>query len=463
MAEIYENGNMSIGGTLSQNSSFDIAENFIKGETMEPGDVVRIALHSPDTVLLATGRDGEPVLGIVSEKPGIVLGGIGFGPEDIESGWGAKLYSRFNENRQRLAGEIKSVRRALATAETGGEEGPSSNSAEEDIESRIIERFGEENIVPVALSGRVPVKVDASAESVSVGDYLCAGPTPGTAVKAVNPGPVIGLALEGLKQGTGKIMVFVNTGWYGGISEESDELAFEREDPEDPDSAVVVEAEASCVNLVLDDSRDEAPGFAVIAKQQDGESVESANALFSVRSRQGVYTRGAYAAPGLGYAEYHPVTGPVEAGDVLSASSESPGRLTKSGTPEDSAVVGIAADSPSVLAGDQWMRAGDLFPEWKEAYLAALAAGNIDEATAFRGKLESAFIENYAAVALGGTTTCKADAAFGSTAVGDLLTSSPNPGFAMRVEFPAPGTIVAKAMEPLPTGQGTIEVLLMAR
>ena len=67
----------------------------------------------------------------------------------------------------------------------------------------------------------------------------------------MNPGPVIGLALEGLEQGTGKIMVFVNTGWYGGTSEESDELAFEREDPEDPDSAVVAEAEASCVNLVL--------------------------------------------------------------------------------------------------------------------------------------------------------------------------------------------------------------------
>ena len=45
----------------------------------------------------------------------------------------------------------------------------------------------------------------------------------------------------------------------------------------------------------------------------------------------------------------------------------------------------------------------------------------------------------------------------------NLFTNSRNPGFAMRVAFPAPGTIVAKAMEPLPSGQGTIEALVMAR
>ncbi len=41
------------------------------------------------------------------------------------------------------------------------------------------------------------------------------------------------------------------------------------------------------------------------------------------------------------------------------------------------------------------------------------------------------------------------DAAYGTIKVGDLLTSSPTPGHAMRADDPKPGTIVGKALQPL--------------
>jgi hypothetical protein len=185
--------------------------------------------------------------------------------------------------------------------------------------------------------------------------------------------------------------------------------------------------------------------------------------MLSVHSDRGVHAPGAYGTTELGYAEYHPVTGPVEVGDVLSASAETPGRLQKSNTREDPAVIGIVVETPAVRAGEQFLRAGELFPELKEAYLEAFAAGAREEATALRRRLESAFLENFALVAMGGTAACKVDATLGNIAVGDLLASASAPGRAMRADNPMPGTIIGKAMEPMPAGQGTIKVLVMAR
>ena len=58
---------------------------------------------------------------------------------------------------------------------------------------------------------------------------------------------------------------------------------------------------------------------------------------------------------------------------------------------------------------------------------------------------------------------CKVDAGFGAIRPGDLLTTSPTPGHAMRVDDPQPGTILGKALETLEAGTGEIRVLVMAR
>ena len=71
-------------------------------------------------------------------------------------------------------------------------------------------------------------------------------------------------------------------------------------------------------------------------------------------------------------------------------------------------------------------------------------------------------------VAQSGRVKVKVDATFGPVAAGDLLVTSPTPGYAMRstpievgqAVIHRPGTLLGKALEPLGEGQGEILVLL---
>jgi hypothetical protein len=65
-------------------------------------------------------------------------------------------------------------------------------------------------------------------------------------------------------------------------------------------------------------------------------------------------------------------------------------------------------------------------------------------------------------VALMGKVCCKADAEYSSIEVGDLLTTSPTPGHAMKVTDPsrAFGAVIGKALRPLASGRGEIPVLV---
>jgi hypothetical protein len=65
-------------------------------------------------------------------------------------------------------------------------------------------------------------------------------------------------------------------------------------------------------------------------------------------------------------------------------------------------------------------------------------------------------------IALVGKVYCKADAKYGSINIGDLLTTSPTPGYAMKVDDPfrAFGAVVGKALRSLPSGQDLIPVLV---
>src|SRR6185436_8817105 len=76
--------------------------------------------------------------------------------------------------------------------------------------------------------------------------------------------------------------------------------------------------------------------------------------------------------------------------------------------------------------------------------------------------------DSKAMVAQSGRVRVKADAKYGAIRIGDLLVSSPTPGHAMRSRpiqvsgraMHRPGTLLGKALEPLPSGQGEILVLL---
>jgi hypothetical protein len=69
---------------------------------------------------------------------------------------------------------------------------------------------------------------------------------------------------------------------------------------------------------------------------------------------------------------------------------------------------------------------------------------------------------NRQAIGLLGKVFCKVDAQFGAIEVGDLLTTSPTPGHAMRTSDPlqAFGAVIGKALRPLTQGQGLIPILI---
>jgi len=65
-------------------------------------------------------------------------------------------------------------------------------------------------------------------------------------------------------------------------------------------------------------------------------------------------------------------------------------------------------------------------------------------------------------LALVGRVCCKVDASYCRIEIGDLLTTSPTPGHAMKAADPlkAFGTVIGKALHPLESGQGLIPILV---
>lgn len=70
--------------------------------------------------------------------------------------------------------------------------------------------------------------------------------------------------------------------------------------------------------------------------------------------------------------------------------------------------------------------------------------------------------DNRVPMALVGKVYCKVDAQYAAIEVGDLLTTSPTPGHAMKAAdpFKAFGSVIGKALRPLAVGQGMIPILI---
>ncbi|MEN8006324.1 MAG: hypothetical protein ABFS42_04880 [Candidatus Krumholzibacteriota bacterium] len=121
----------------------------------------------------------------------------------------------------------------------------------------------------------------------------------------------------------------------------------------------------------------------------------------------------------------------VDPGSVVSIDPSSPGDLCLSTEAYDRRVAGIVSGAdgvkPGLLMGQKGSEADGEFP-----------------------------------VALTGRVYCKVDASFGAIEPGDLLTTSPTPGHAMKVtdHGQAQGAILGKAMTALGNGQGTVLVLV---
>lgn len=145
---------------------------------------------------------------------------------------------------------------------------------------------------------------------------------------------------------------------------------------------------------------------------------------------------------------------PLEAGDVVAVVGVSEPvvgeipvmRVVKATADNASALVGVV-DQRFVVEeenGERLARPDGAMPE--------IATNN-----AIQGD------EYLSVVTLGAFKLIKVDATYGAIQPGDLLTPSPNPGYAMRAAQDWPGTIIGKALEAWEVGQDAIAVYVTAR
>jgi hypothetical protein len=73
-----------------------------------------------------------------------------------------------------------------------------------------------ENPNPVAITGRVPVKISSASAEIRPGDAITSSNEAGKGMKAVQAGQIVGRALDSWAPNSGKntILVMVNLGWY---------------------------------------------------------------------------------------------------------------------------------------------------------------------------------------------------------------------------------------------------------
>jgi hypothetical protein len=151
-------GNAVLSGTLTTSGgNYDLAEDYATiDQTMEAGDVVSVDGNKDNMISKSTGAYDTSVIGVYSEKPGFKL-------------------------------------------------------------SQINSTIAGNRAIPVALAGRVPVKVNAENGIVKKGDYLTASSVRGVAMKATKPGQIIGKALEDsvctVTGCTEKVMTFINVSY----------------------------------------------------------------------------------------------------------------------------------------------------------------------------------------------------------------------------------------------------------
>ncbi len=145
--------------TLNTVGTADLAEDYVSSENLEPGDVVAAeGANNTMAVIKSTAPYQKQLLGIVSTNPGITL----------------------------------------------------NSDAQTDYEHP--------HVYPLALEGRVPVKVSSINGQIQPGDDLTSSSIPGVAMVASASGQIIGKALESYENPDpnqiGKIMAFVTLSYH---------------------------------------------------------------------------------------------------------------------------------------------------------------------------------------------------------------------------------------------------------
>jgi hypothetical protein len=170
-------------------------------------------------------------------------------------------------------------------------------------------------------------------------------------------------------------------------------------------------------------------GVVLVAKGESGRLIEAwdtdpSDLRFYVSNTGHVRSDAGFHTPASDYAEMMDAVRGLDPGDVLVIGPD--GRLRRSASPYTTTVAGIYSTQPGFVAG---------MP------MEGTVTGKVP-------------------LAMMGVVPCKVVADNGPILPGDLLVTSATPGHAMRAENPASGTVLGKALSPLKTERGVIQVLV---
>jgi hypothetical protein len=137
-------------------------------------------------------------------------------------------------------------------------------------------------------------------------------------------------------------------------------------------------------------------------------------------------------------------------------------RLKNADCAEDFDIVGLVKVEPGtvmVIDSEGALRESDQAYDKRVAGVIS-GAGNYKPGLILDKQRESS--SNRMPIALMGKVYCKVDASYGEIEVGDLLTTSPTHGQAMKVIDPLKsfGSVIGKALRPFKEGQGLIPILI---
>ncbi|NOZ78547.1 MAG: hypothetical protein GXP48_05095 [Acidobacteria bacterium] len=156
--------------------------------------------------------------------------------------------------------------------------------------------------------------------------------------------------------------------------------------------------------------------------------IDAGNLRWYVSKTGEVYADGSFHSGGADFAEMYPANGELAPGTVVGIGTD--GKLEPATAQRAGAVMGVVSAKPTIVGG-----------------AAMEVEGN-------RGKV---------AVAILGIVDVRASAASGPIEPGDLLCAGSEPGTAEKAVWAYPGTIIGKALEALPSGAGTIRMLVTLR
>lgn len=373
--------------------TFDLAELYESTEALAAGDVVSVDLTADKKVVKSTTAYQNTTMGVVSTAPGITLGGWSAGP----------------------------------------------------------------NQYPIALAGRVPVKVNDENGSIAIGDILTSSSTSGVAMRATRPGQKIGVALEAWSgAGEGVVEVFMSPGWdsAGTIATDgtaiflNDDFTFNKLGEADAtilgynsrgltfrgsgwDGAAAQNVEMKLANVVTDALNyklsvlnnagteiaylDQAGAIGLAGKFYPASPTGAQNTAYIFYRANRMRTNAAgWATGSFDFAEMFLSRELLEAGDVVVLDSETNEYVKKATTAYDNMALGIVSTEPGFLAG---------------------ANVDFDDPSADQGY----------PVGLAGRVPTKVSAENGPIRPGDFLTTSGTPGVAMKAT--ESGMIIGTALE----------------